>query len=55
MVPWGPKIETGYLKSPQLYDMRKVTEQENEAEKHPEIVYKLQETLKDIRANRIKM
>lgn len=55
MVPWGPKIETGYLKSPQLYDMRKVTEQENEAEKHPKIVYKLQETLKDIRANRIKM
>ena len=55
MVPWGPKIETGYLKAPQLYDMRKVTEQENEAEKHPEIVFQLQETLKDIRANRIKM
>lgn len=54
MVPWGPKIETGYDKTPQLYDMTKVGEQENLALKHPEIVYQLQSTLKGIRQNTVK-
>ncbi|RHJ82322.1 arylsulfatase [Parabacteroides sp. AM08-6] len=49
MIPWGPKIETGYQKTPSLYDMRKVNEQENEADKHPEIVARLQAILKDVR------
>ena len=53
MIQWGPKIETGYQKAPSLYDMRKVNEQENEADKHPEIVYKLQEILKDVRNRKL--
>ncbi|MCC8172194.1 MAG: arylsulfatase [Parabacteroides sp.] len=54
LIPWGPKIETGYSKEPQLYDMRKVNEQENEALAHPEIVYRLQGILKDVRNRQIK-
>lgn len=54
MVPWGPKIETGYSSEPQLYDMRKVNEQENEALAHPEIVYRLQGILKDVRNRQTK-
>lgn len=54
MIPWGPKIETGYSSEPQLYDMRKVNEQENEALAHPEIVYRLQGILKDVRNRQIK-
>lgn len=50
MIEWGPLIETGYRKAPSLYDMRKINEQENEAERYPEIVYKLQEILKDVRS-----
>ena len=53
MIPWGPKIETGYSSEPQLYDMRKVNEQENEALAHPEIVYRLQGILKDVRNRQI--
>lgn len=55
MITWGPKIETGYRKAPSLYDMRKVNEQVNEAEAHPEIVYELQEILKDVRNHKEKM
>ncbi len=49
MITWGPKIETGYSKSPQLYDMTEVGEQENLAVKHPDVVYQLQKLLKDVR------
>lgn len=55
IIPWGPEIETGYQKSPQLFDMHKVYEQDNEAEKHPEIVYQLQEILKDVRRQAIRL
>ena len=54
MVPWGPKIETGYSKTPQLYDMTQVGEQENLSEKRPEVVYQLQGILKGVRNNTIK-
>lgn len=54
MVPWGPKIETGYSKTPQLYDMTKVGEQENLALKYPETVYQLQSILKGVRQNTVK-
>lgn len=50
MIPWGPKIETGYLNSPQLYRMngdRK--ELSNQAEQNPEKVLELQEILRKIR------
>lgn len=49
MIPWGPKIETGYLNVPQLYDMDKVTEQKNLAEKNPEKVKELQAILESVR------
>lgn len=55
MVPWGPKIETGYSKEPQLYDMRQVGEQDNLALQHPEIVYQLQAILKGVRYNTLKI
>lgn len=54
IISWGPQIETGYTKTAQLFDMKKVYEEENLAQKHPEIVYQLQEILKDVRQNRIK-
>ena len=54
MVPWGPKIETGYSKTPQLYDMTQVGEQENLSEKRPEVVYQLQGILKGVRNNTVK-
>lgn len=54
IIAWGPQIETGYTKTAQLFDMKKVYEEENLAQKHPEIVYQLQEILKDVRQNRIK-
>lgn len=54
MITWGPKIETGYLPEPQLFDMRKVTERENEAAQHPDVVANLQSALEDIRAGKAK-
>ncbi|MDE5568415.1 MAG: arylsulfatase [Muribaculaceae bacterium] len=39
IVAWGPKIETGYLQSPQLYDMQTDSlETMNVADNHPELV-----------------
>lgn len=41
MVSWGPKIETGYLMSPQLYEIATDgVEMENVAESHPDLVGK---------------
>jgi putative arylsulfatase precursor len=54
MILFGPMIETGYQKAPSLYDMHKVNEQQNEAMQHPEIVYKLQKILKDVRNHKEK-
>lgn len=55
IITWGPKIETGYSQSPQLYDMTIGTEQENLAEKHPDILLQLQETLKGVQESRISL
>lgn len=42
MIPWGPKIETGYLPKPQLYDLEQdPSERHNLAERYPEIVERL--------------
>lgn len=49
------KIETGNLNVPQLYEMEKVNEQENVAEKYPEKVFELQTILRQVRNKRIKM
>ena len=49
------KIETGNRNVPQLYEMEKVSEQENVAEKYPEKVFELQTILRQVRNKRIKM
>ena len=50
MITWGPKVETGNLKTPQLYDMRvREYEKENLADQHPEIVYEMQNILRRVR------
>lgn len=49
MITWGPKVETGNYRTPQLYDMTVVGEQENLAIKNPEKVYELQNVLKQVR------
>jgi hypothetical protein len=46
MIPWGPKIETGYLKAPQLFDIRKDIGETNDlSQKKPRLLRKLQEML----------
>lgn len=55
MVPWGPVIETGFQKSPQLYNIQKdPNEQNNIADKHPEIVADLQTKLLAIKKDGFK-
>ena len=50
MIQWGPKIETGNLSTPQLYDMRKdINERANVASQHPEVVYDMQNILRRVR------
>ena len=49
------KIETGNLNVPQLYEMEKVSEQENVAEKYPKKVFELQTILRQVRNKGIKM
>ena len=56
MIQWGPKIETGNLSTPQLYDMRKdINERANVASQHPEVVYDMQNILRRVRNKTIKM
>ena len=50
MIPWGPKIETGYLPLPQLYRMDIAPEEENLASKYPDKVFELQNVLRKVRA-----
>ena len=49
------KIEPGNLNVPQLYEMEKVSEQENVAEKYPKKVFELQTILRQVRNKGIKM
>ena len=49
MITWGPKIETGNLSIPQLYDMTKDYGQENLAEKNPAKLFELQTILRKVR------
>lgn len=47
MISWGPKIETGNLPQPQLYDLqRNAYEAENTATDHPQVVFDMQEILR---------
>lgn len=45
MIQWGPKIETGNLPVPQLYDMTSPWEQYNQAEAYPAVVATMQAIL----------
>lgn len=45
MVPWGPKIETGYSLVPQLYDMSVEGERDNVAAFYPSVVEELKALL----------
>lgn len=49
MIPWGPKIETGYKSIPQLYKMDQTGEQTDMAEQHPTIVFELEKLLRKAR------
>ena len=47
MVPWGPKVETGYLSTPQLYNLsEEVGERDNVATEHPGVVFEMQNILR---------
>ena len=51
MITWGPKIETGYLPTPQLYDLKHDPEERhNVADKHPKLVRRFQQLEQRIRA-----
>lgn len=54
MVPWGPKIETGYSEEPQLYRVvdGKFDETRNLATEEPAMLKVMQEQLKKLRENR---
>lgn len=49
-IGWGPKIESGYSREPQLYDLHKnLWEQDNQAARQPKVVKQMQEQLKQVR------
>ena len=54
-ISYYEKIETGYSRHPQLYDMRQVGERDNQAWQHPEQVYQMQTILTDIRKQRVQI
>ncbi len=52
MIQWGPKVETGNLSTPQLYDIKNdINERVNLATKRPEVVYDMQNILRRLRSN----
>lgn len=54
MIPWGPKIETGYMTVPQLFKLvdGEYDETVNVAAEYPAVVESMQEMLEKIRNNR---
>lgn len=53
MIPWGPKIETGYRPYVQLFDMSKdVYEEKNIAKDNPQVMQKMQRLLGKIRGGK---
>lgn len=54
-ISYYEKIETGYSKHPQLYDMTQVGEQDNQAWQRPDLVYQMQTILTDIRNRRMQI
>ena len=52
MIPWGPKIETGYRPTPQLFDLSKSEyEQTDISKKNPKLLQRLQRMLGKVRQN----
>lgn len=52
MIQWGPKVETGNLSMPQLYEIKSdINERVNLASKRPEVVYDMQNILRRLRSN----
>lgn len=50
VITWGPKIETGNAPQPQLFDCKKsVKEDRNVADKHKDMVKKMDQLIEDIR------
>lgn len=49
MIPWGPKIESGYSKEPQLYKMQEIGEQKDYASQFPEKIMELKGVLQAVR------
>lgn len=51
LITWGPKIETGYSPTPQLYDLRRsLSEQHDLSADNPKLVQRLQRMLGEIRS-----
>ena len=49
IVPWGTGIETGCGDGPQLYDAKRdVTQQHNLADRHPEVVRRMNALLQSL-------
>lgn len=55
MITWGPKIETGNLSVPQLYNMNNLYEKDNVAIQNPEKVFEMQTILRKVRNKTMKM
>lgn len=51
MISWGPKIETGYRSTPQLYDLTKSEyEQTDISKERPKVLQRLQKLLGEVRS-----
>ena len=52
MIPWGPKVETGYRPEPQLFRMKHdAGEQTDLAKRHPRRTHRLMQLLESIKAH----
>lgn len=54
MIQWGPKIETGYKATPQLYNVSANEEEKDLSKENPEKTYELMTTLRRIKEGKIK-
>ncbi|MFV0545393.1 MAG: sulfatase-like hydrolase/transferase, partial [Bacteroides sp.] len=55
MITWGPKIETGNLPAPQLYNLKQSAfEKENVAEANTSVLFELQNILRRVKAGHLK-
>ena len=51
MIPWGPKVETGYRPEPQLFRMKHDADEQTDLAKcHPRRTHRLMQLLESIKA-----